>query len=497
MELAVVGAHNLKSLAEAGGISAVESSSFDNRSALCGQLPSHAHHEPVEGHEQCCLVVRYSCEGEFVSAHPNGRDRLAEEGRLCRNCLGSTEHRMGQVEDDDNVELDSTLLLPLGSDREKNTGVITFGSAALGPLVSRQHCVLLVTRCRPPLAREGQSGALPGLWCALRVRDCNSKNGTFVNGIRLASGAMSSPVAFNLFDEKVSYEPLLTLEFGAGAKLAAGQPMSASRLQLRFRVFVRCLVQPEYFYWMLDFMHSRVADKADTDSGCVACSEHGRDALEVCASAAIKGGSGGDVIPAANGDGSECTSVLRRSATPLREDSSDRSAVSLSPLIVKRRTVGHRVGLCGRNTSPSVNGQLAAGKPLFGKVLGAGRKWSGRHQLEAEGDEACPSLDPHAAGCLSLVSSQENNADPLPRREAICPGYEGVMHNWDGAPRCAAPPPLPCGDASTAPGKKRGRSPVPAGSFKELMMDLIGCVPQRNCGRGYAAGGGAAKANQK
>ncbi|ORC88533.1 putative helicase ARIP4 isoform X3 [Trypanosoma theileri] len=224
MEVAIVGVYNLSRLSAFGGITAVpgrSSAAFIKETEV---MPSYVRHASVDKHKRCRLIARFFCrkDGTIVASGNKGKESNRPSS------------------------LPAFLIIPLGRDPlGGNSGVIAYKVAAQGSLLSRRHCVLQLSSSNalhiPHTSHE---------WCALTVRDCGSLNGTFVNGRRLASGAVSTPVIFDPCDINAGNEPLLTLELGAGAKLIAGDSLSSSQVQLRFHVFVRCLFVREEAGWI-------------------------------------------------------------------------------------------------------------------------------------------------------------------------------------------------------------------------------------------------------
>lgn len=228
MEVSIVAVHNLPLLSDLGGICATPNkpSTHLGRNEF---LPSYVRHGSVNGHKRCRLKARFFC---------------GSDGALCSLTDAANETR--------GVHAPACLLVPLGRDPTENSGVIKFKMTSQGPLMSRRHCVLqLYGSCLLGIPHDVRE------WCALHVRDCGSLNGTFVNGRRLASGAVSPAVTFDPCDAKLWNKPLLTLELGAGAKLLAGDSLSTRQLHLQLQVFVRSLVQRPHIGWIQRLLEGR------------------------------------------------------------------------------------------------------------------------------------------------------------------------------------------------------------------------------------------------
>ncbi|RNF22889.1 putative helicase ARIP4 isoform X3 [Trypanosoma conorhini] len=222
MEVVLLAAHKLQLLSELGGVCAVPAQSSSRSEEWHALKPAYVRHGPLNNYRRCRLTARFFCsmDGTVLSS--------ANETR------GSNGAHSPVI-----------LLLPLGRDPVENSGVIAFKMANEGPLMSRRHCVLQLSSscllCVPHDSRE---------WCAINVRDCCSLNGTFVNGRRLAAGASSPPVVFDPCDARAWREPLLTLELGAGAKLAPGAPLSERQALLRLHVFARFIGERQDVGWI-------------------------------------------------------------------------------------------------------------------------------------------------------------------------------------------------------------------------------------------------------
>ncbi|KAH9599722.1 Forkhead-associated (FHA) domain [Trypanosoma melophagium] len=251
MEVAIVGVYNLSRLSAFGGITAVPGRSPDVFTKEREFMPSYVRHESVDEHKRCRLIARFFC----------GRDGML----VTSGNEGGKSNRISS--------LPVLLIIPLGRDpMGGNSGVIAYKVAAQGSLLSRRHCVLQLCSSNslhiPHTINE---------WCALSVRDCGSLNGTFVNGRRLASGAVSTPVIFDPCDVNAWNEPLLTLELGAGAKLVAGDSLSRSQLQLRFHVFVRCIFVQEQAAWIRRRLEGSCVDMTEKHVSSVGTKENHLD----------------------------------------------------------------------------------------------------------------------------------------------------------------------------------------------------------------------------
>ncbi|EAN79610.1 hypothetical protein, conserved [Trypanosoma brucei brucei TREU927] len=234
MEIAIVAAHNLKALADLGGLSATVSQPTKClEETPSGLLPMRVRSSSVSGYKRCRLVAR------FLSRSTENGCSLPSQNF---NSTGGG-NRCGMA------NLPLVCLLPLGRDPRENSGVIQFEGELLGSFLSRRHCVVQLAG-REPL--RGSPDA--GLWCALSVRDCGSKNGTFVNGKRLATGDTSPSVLFDPSSGTSWKQPLLTIEFGPGSKLGAEESLSSDQLLLRFHVFARCLCEGEHIQRIQQFL---------------------------------------------------------------------------------------------------------------------------------------------------------------------------------------------------------------------------------------------------
>ncbi|ESL08410.1 hypothetical protein TRSC58_03887 [Trypanosoma rangeli SC58] len=222
MELVLLAGHNLKLLSELGGVSAVPRKFPGDPETWHAVKPDYVRHGSVNNYKRCRLTARFFCNADGTALY-------SENGVLSSNGGNAPV----------------ILLLPLGRDPVENSGVITFRQATEGPLLSRRHCVLQLSSSH--VLRVSHD---PHKWCAISVRDCCSLNGTFVNGRRLAAGASSLPVAFDPCDARSWKEPLLTLELGAGAKLAPGASLSERQLLLRLHVFARFIGERQDVGWV-------------------------------------------------------------------------------------------------------------------------------------------------------------------------------------------------------------------------------------------------------
>ncbi|RNF07688.1 putative helicase ARIP4 isoform X3 [Trypanosoma rangeli] len=222
MELVLLAGHNLKLLSDLGGVSAVPRKFPGDAEAWHVVKPDYVRHGSVNNYRRCRLTARFFC-----------------------NADGTALSSANEVLSSNGGNAPVILLLPLGRDPVENSGVITFKLATEGPLLSRRHCVLQLSSSH--VLRVSHD---PHEWCAISVRDCCSLNGTFVNGCRLAAGASSLPVAFDPCDARWWKEPLLTLELGAGAKLAPGASLSERQLLLRLHVFVRFIGERQDVGWV-------------------------------------------------------------------------------------------------------------------------------------------------------------------------------------------------------------------------------------------------------
>lgn len=220
--------------------------------------PCDVRNEVVGGHPHAGLVAR------FLSPHPAANSSTMPTAHPQSNRqqkrAGSSHEREGHTDHDEIVVRPKELTLTIGRDPSLCDVVIPY-TIGPGPLFSREHCRLSVRLSSPfDGGDEGDGACNSGddydndeevirgpfdSMCELVVRDCDSVNGTFVNGARLSKGGCSSAYRFHpLHDHAVAagLEPLCTLSFGAGGKRGVGEALSPAQLQLRFHVYVRILL---------------------------------------------------------------------------------------------------------------------------------------------------------------------------------------------------------------------------------------------------------------
>ena len=104
------------------------------------------------------------------------------------------------------------LSVTVGRDGHQSDALVLYKMPSGGPLFSRRHVSLEMSM---------RSDTILTMTC----RDCGSMNGTFVHGKKISSGGTSSPIDIPIASLEASKEPLVVLDFGAGARVPVGQSL--------------------------------------------------------------------------------------------------------------------------------------------------------------------------------------------------------------------------------------------------------------------------------